>query len=187
MKTDEQLKKMLAEITRSARQRRRRAAAPAARTRNSGYTSATTSSSRSSRNIRKEQSLQDEEKFQAALKQEGMTWTTCGKQLERQMLIEQVQRQEVGSKLTITEAEARSLLRAASEGFTEPASITLREILVDVPTTEGRRRRIVPPTRRDEAAQKKIGDCAPAAEGRRGLRQGRRRRRPTRPRRRTAA
>src|SRR5689334_16322093 len=48
-------------------------------------------------NIRKEQGLQDETKFQQALAQENMTMEDLRKQLERQMLIEQVQRQEGSS------------------------------------------------------------------------------------------
>src|SRR5688572_4688109 len=42
-------------------------------------------------NIRKEQGLQDEVKFQQALASENMTMDDLRKQLERQMLIEQVQ------------------------------------------------------------------------------------------------
>ena len=62
------------------------------------------------------------------------------KQLERQMLIEQVQRQEVGSKLTITEEEARQYYAQHPDEFTDPASITLREILIEVPAAGQRRR-----------------------------------------------
>jgi peptidyl-prolyl cis-trans isomerase SurA len=58
-------------------------------------------------NIRKEQGLDDDAKFQQALKQENMTMDDLRRSLERQMLIEQVQREEVGSKLNITEEEAR--------------------------------------------------------------------------------
>jgi peptidyl-prolyl cis-trans isomerase SurA len=84
-------------------------------------------------NIRKEQGLVDEEKFQKALAQENMTMDDLRRSLERQMLIEQVQRQEVGSKLTITEAEAHQYYERHPQEFTDPASITLREILVEVP------------------------------------------------------
>jgi parvulin-like peptidyl-prolyl isomerase len=87
-------------------------------------------------NILKEQNLQDDAKFQAALAQENMTMDDLRKQLERQMLIDQVQRAEVGSKLNITEEEARQYYARHPEEFTEPASITLREILVDVPASE---------------------------------------------------
>ena len=83
-------------------------------------------------NIRKEQGLEDEAKFQNALKQEGMTMDDLRRQLERQMLVEQVQRQEVGSKLTITEEEARQYYQRHPADFTDPASVTLREILVQV-------------------------------------------------------
>jgi len=105
-------------------------------------------------NIRKEQGLQDEEKFQAALKQENMTMDDLRKQLERQMLIEQVQRQEVGSKLTITEAESRLYYERHPQEFTEPASITLREIFVEVPSDPLRPNAVS--VEKDDEARKKI-------------------------------
>src|SRR5258708_1294127 len=54
-------------------------------------------------------------------------------ELERQMLIEQVQRQEVGSKLSITEEEAGQYYAKHPEEFTESAAVTLREIFIEVP------------------------------------------------------
>ena len=102
-------------------------------------------------NIRKEQGLQDETKFQQALASENMTMEDLRKQLERQMLIEQVQRQEVGSKLNITEEEARQYYTRHPEEFTEGASITLREIFVEVPASEGGVN-----VARDDEARKKI-------------------------------
>ncbi|NUR54442.1 MAG: hypothetical protein HOQ29_08345 [Acidobacteria bacterium] len=104
-------------------------------------------------NIRKEQGLQDEEKFQAALRQENMTMDDLRKQLERQMLIEQVQRQEVGSKLTITEAEARLYYERHPQEFTDPASITLREIFVEVPA-DPKQPNAINVAKDDEAKQK---------------------------------
>ena len=59
------------------------------------------------RQLRKEQNLEDEQKFLGALKQEGMTIDELRRQVERSFMISQVQREEVGSKLTITEEEAR--------------------------------------------------------------------------------
>ncbi len=88
-------------------------------------------------NIRKEQGLQDEAKFLQALAQENMTVEDLRKQLERQMLIEQVQRQEIGSKLSITEEEARQYYAKHPDDFTDSASVTLREIFVDVPAETG--------------------------------------------------
>jgi peptidyl-prolyl cis-trans isomerase SurA len=104
-------------------------------------------------NIRKDQGLLDDAKFQQALAQENMTMEDLRRQLERQMLVEQVQRQEVGSKLNITEEEARQYYARHPDEFTEPASITLREILVEVPAGEGSVN-----VARDDEAKKKITD-----------------------------
>ena len=105
-------------------------------------------------NIRKENKLEDEAKFQQALAQEGMSMDDLRRQLERQMVIEQVQRQEVGSKLTITEEEARQYYARHPEDFTDPAAVTLREIFVEVPSTEGNVN-----AARDQEGQKKIADA----------------------------
>lgn len=86
-------------------------------------------------NLRKEQNLQDDAKFKAALAQEGMTIDDLRKNVEKQFLVSQVQRDEVGSKLTITEEEAHQYYLTHKNEFAEPASVTLREILIDVPTT----------------------------------------------------
>ena len=88
--------------------------------------------------LRREQNLEDEQKFQAALKQEGMTLEDLRRNVERQMLIGRVQQDEVGSKLTITEEEARQYYLAHQQEFTEPASVTLREILIEVPAAANR-------------------------------------------------
>ena len=85
--------------------------------------------------LRKEQNLLDDQKFMAALKQEGMTIDDLRKNVERQMLIQRVQQDEVGSKLSITEEEARQYYLSHQQEFTEPASVTLREILIEIPTT----------------------------------------------------
>ena len=86
-------------------------------------------------NLRKEQNLTDDQKFQAALKQEGMTIDDLRKNVEKQFLVSQVQRDEVGSKLSITEEEARQYYLSHKNEFVEPATVTLREILIEVPTT----------------------------------------------------
>jgi peptidyl-prolyl cis-trans isomerase SurA len=85
--------------------------------------------------LRKEQNLEDEARFQAALKQEGMTVDDLRKNVEKQFMISQVQREEVGSKLTITEEEARQYYNAHPQEFTTQANVTLREILVESPTS----------------------------------------------------
>ena len=87
-------------------------------------------------NLRKEQNLEDEQKFAAALKQEGMSVDDLRKNVERSFMIQQVQREEVGSKLTITEEEARQYYLAHPQEFTESATVTLREILIEAPTVQ---------------------------------------------------
>ena len=86
-------------------------------------------------NLRKEQNLQDEARFQAALKQEGMTVADLRRNVEKQFLVSQVQRDEVGSKLQITEEEARQYYLTHRNEFVQPANVTLREIMLEVPTS----------------------------------------------------
>jgi parvulin-like peptidyl-prolyl isomerase len=87
-------------------------------------------------NIRESNNLQDEARFQEALKQEGMTLADLRRQLERQMLVQQVQRADIVGKLSVTEDEARAYYDAHREEFTTPAEVTLREILIEVPATD---------------------------------------------------
>jgi hypothetical protein len=59
------------------------------------------------------------------LKQEGITVEQLRKNLEKQMVINQVKQVEVAGKVGISERGGR--LRRAQEQFTTPASLTLRE------------------------------------------------------------
>ncbi len=105
-------------------------------------------------NLRKEQNLQDEAKFHAALKSEGMTTDDLRKNIERQMLISRVQQDEVGSKLQITEEEARQYYLTHQREFATPATVTLREILIEVPTENRQGQAGVNVAKDDEAAQR---------------------------------
>jgi peptidyl-prolyl cis-trans isomerase SurA len=87
-------------------------------------------------NIKKQNNLDDEERFQAALKQEGLTMAELRRNLERQMFVSQVQQRDVAEKISVTEDEARTYYEAHRNEFTTPAEITLREIFVEVPTSE---------------------------------------------------
>src|SRR4051812_15527138 len=102
-------------------------------------------------NLRKEQNLTDDQKFQAALKQEGMTIDDLRKNVEKQFLVSQVQREEVGSKLSITEEEARQYYLTHKSEFAEPATVTLREILIEVPTTSKAGQATISVAAQDEA------------------------------------
>jgi peptidyl-prolyl cis-trans isomerase SurA len=87
-------------------------------------------------NIKKENKLETDEQFQAALKQEGLSLLELRHSLERQMLVSRVQQTEVMSKISVTEDEAKAYYEKHKEQFTTPSAITLREILVSVPGTE---------------------------------------------------
>ena len=54
-------------------------------------------------NIRKENKLESEEQFLAALKQEGLTLPDLRRSIERQMVVNRVQQQDVMDKISVTE------------------------------------------------------------------------------------
>lgn len=116
-------------------------------------------------NLRKEQNLLEDEKFYAALKQEGMTLDDLRKSVERQMLIQRVQQDEVGSKLSITEEEARQYYLSHQREFTEATSVTLREILIEVPTSTQEGQTGVNVGRDDDAAKQAAAIRARLASG----------------------
>jgi peptidyl-prolyl cis-trans isomerase SurA len=87
-------------------------------------------------NIKKENKLEDEAQFQAALKQEGLSMADLRKQLEKTMIVQRVQQSEVMSKLQVTDAELKMYYDSHKESFTTKPQMTLREILVAVPTSD---------------------------------------------------
>ena len=88
-------------------------------------------------NIRKENKLEDQAAFEAALKQEGLTLADLRKSLERQMIFSRVQQVEVFGRIAIAEDEARKYYNEHANEFTTPSNLTIREILVEVPTLPG--------------------------------------------------
>ena len=104
--------------------------------------------------MRKDQNLEDDKRFEAALQQEGMTISDIRRNVEKQFLLQQVQNEEFGGKLQITEEEARQYYQANPKEFVEPASVTLREILIEVPTITQQGRAMVNVGKDDEALKK---------------------------------
>ena len=104
--------------------------------------------------MRKDQNLEDEKRFQEALKQEGMTIADVRRNVERQFVMREVQSQEFGGKLQITEEEARQYYQANQKEFAEPATVTLREIFIEVPTVMQQGKPMISVGRDDEAAKK---------------------------------
>src|SRR5882762_7070966 len=83
--------------------------------------------------IRRENKIDTDEQFQAALKSENMTIADLRRNLERQMISQRVQQNEVLAKIGVTTEEARKYYDAHLNEFTTPPTVTLREILILVP------------------------------------------------------
>jgi peptidyl-prolyl cis-trans isomerase SurA len=81
-------------------------------------------------NIRKENKIETDEQFQAALKAENMSLTDLRHNLERSMIRQRVEQNEVIGKIGVTESEARQYYDGHLSEFSTPPSVTLREILV---------------------------------------------------------
>ena len=104
-------------------------------------------------NIKKQNGLEDDAKFQAALTQEGMTLADLRRSLERQMLVSRVTQAEVQEKVSITEDEAKDYYDAHKREFGTPLAITLREMLVEIPVSD----RGINAAQDDAAREKALG------------------------------
>jgi peptidyl-prolyl cis-trans isomerase SurA len=83
--------------------------------------------------IKKDNKIENEEQFEAALKQENLTLPELRKSIERNMIINRVQQNEVMGKISVTEEEARRYYEAHKNEFLTPSSLMIREMLVAVP------------------------------------------------------
>ena len=81
--------------------------------------------------IRKDNKIETEAAFEAALKSEGMTLAQLKQMLSKRMLIGQVQQREIGSRVDVTEAEERAYYDSHLSEFATTPSVTLREIQVN--------------------------------------------------------
>lgn len=89
-------------------------------------------------NMKTENGFETDEELVATLEQqEGMTLDDFRRLVERQMLASQVQQIEILNRVAITDVEAREYYDSHLDEFTEPASATLREILIAVPEASG--------------------------------------------------
>jgi peptidyl-prolyl cis-trans isomerase SurA len=107
--------------------------------------------------VKKDNKLNDEQ-LKVALAQEGLTMESYRAMMERQMIVGTVQRQEIMQKATLTDEEARQYYDAHHKDFMKPATVTLREMLVTVPT-EVRDGQDVFNVAADDAGKKKMDDA----------------------------
>jgi peptidyl-prolyl cis-trans isomerase SurA len=82
--------------------------------------------------IKKDNKIESDEAFQAALKQENMTLADLRRNLEKQMIVERVRQNEVLGKIGVTDEEARRYYESHKTEFTSTQTVTLREIFVAV-------------------------------------------------------
>jgi peptidyl-prolyl cis-trans isomerase SurA len=83
--------------------------------------------------IKKDNKIDTDEQFQAALKQENMTLDDLRRNLEKTMIVQRVQQNEVLGKIAVADEEARQYYDAHLAEFIKPQTVTLREIFVAVP------------------------------------------------------
>ena len=81
--------------------------------------------------IKKDNKIESEAAFEAALKSEGLTLAQLRTMLSKRILIGQVQQREIGSRVSVTEEEERAYYDAHPGDFATTPSVTLREIIVN--------------------------------------------------------
>lgn len=107
-------------------------------------------------NIRKENNLDSDEKFQAALNSEGLSLTGLRAAFEKQMIITRVQQQDIYQRISISEEESRKFYNAHTKDFRTPEMLTIREIFTQAgPATPGQ----TPPPEAMAAARQRIDEA----------------------------
>jgi peptidyl-prolyl cis-trans isomerase SurA len=84
----------------------------------------------------KEQNKLDDAGLAKVLAQQGMTMAQLRANFEKVYYV-QIARQEIMRNMTLTEQESRQYYAKHPEQFLKPATMTVREIFVEVPTTKG--------------------------------------------------
>jgi len=85
--------------------------------------------------IRKQNNITTDAQFRAALAQEGMSFEEFEKNLEKQYIVARVQQQEIMPRVQLTDEESKEYYRTHTKEFEKPATITIRDIFISVPTT----------------------------------------------------
>jgi len=85
-------------------------------------------------NIKKENKF-DDATLMKALQQEGLTLQELRQNFERSYLQQGVRQQEIMPTMTITEEEKRQYYAVHQSEFMTPATVTIRELFVSVPST----------------------------------------------------
>jgi peptidyl-prolyl cis-trans isomerase SurA len=105
-------------------------------------------------NLKTQNKIETDEQLVAALKQENMTMADLRRQLERNVIAQRVQQAEVFGRVAVTDDEAHKYYDSHMAEFTTPSTIMLREVLVNVQSTDARGVNVAA----DEAAKAKAED-----------------------------
>lgn len=105
-------------------------------------------------NVKKTNNL-DDAGLQKAMAQEGITMAQLRENFEKAYLV-QLAQNEIMRNMTLTEQESRQYYAKHPELFMKPASVTVREILIEVPTTVGPDGKPVINAAENEAAQQEV-------------------------------
>lgn len=81
-------------------------------------------------NIMKEMNIEDEEAFERQVALQGGTVEGLKKRFEEGLLLQEVRRMEVDSKVSVSEPEIEERYRLNIEDYTQPPRLRLREIVV---------------------------------------------------------
>ena len=134
--TDAQLEKVLADITPDLIVETVDELLLLQRGRELGYRLADDQFKQTIENIKKENKIENDEQFQAALKSENLTLAELRTRLEKSFIVQKVQQVEVQQRISLTEAEGQAYFEAHRAEFTTPATMMLREILIAVPANK---------------------------------------------------
>jgi parvulin-like peptidyl-prolyl isomerase len=106
------------------------------RAREHGWALSAEQTNRIINDIRKNNNLEDDATFKKALEAEGYTEAELRKNIEKDVLINQVRQVDVMEKINVTDGEIRAYYEAHAGEFTTPSEVTLREIVIAVPASE---------------------------------------------------
>jgi len=106
--------------------------------------------------IRIANKIENMEKFEQAVSQQGMNWEDFKNSIRNKILTQKVIGQEVGSHISIGESDAQKYYAEHKSDFVRPEQVALREIIV---VTEGKKESELPDLRKKaETALRRVKD-----------------------------
>jgi len=107
--------------------------------------------------IKKQNNITTDAQFKTALEQSGMTYDEFQKNLEKEYIKARVQQQEIMTKVQLTDEESKEYYRTHLKEFEKPATISIRDIFIAVPTSvvDGQ---VVTNVAADDETAKKMAD-----------------------------